>query len=108
MLAYVLTVLNRHKRAMAVVFVLLMGAALVYTMTAPKKYEARMKVLVKNERADPMVSPETNSPVVRSEVSESDVNSEIELLASNQILREVAVRNGLAPARAAGSEADGG
>ena len=96
MIAYVLTVLNRHKRALAAVFVVLMGTATAYTLTAPKKYESRMKVLVKNERADPMVTPETNSPVIRAEVSESDVNSEIELLTSSQILREVALRNGLA------------
>lgn len=54
-----------------------------------------MKIFVKHERADSVVSPDKSDAAVRAEVSESEVNSEIELLTNSELLRQVVLRNGL-------------
>jgi uncharacterized protein involved in exopolysaccharide biosynthesis len=49
-----------------------------------------MKLLVKNERKDLVVSPDSNASTVHTnELTETQVNSEIELLRSKDVLREV-------------------
>jgi uncharacterized protein involved in exopolysaccharide biosynthesis len=109
LITYVATVVNRHKKPMAAVFVAIIALVSAYVLLTPRKYQARMRVLVKHERADPVVGPDSSSPVVRREVSEADVNSEIELLTSNQTLQEVALRNRLggAPPQGAADQAGG-
>ena len=60
------------------------------TLLMPRQYESRMKVLVKNERADLVVSPDArNGGQPHGDVSETQVNSEIELLTSNDLLAKV-------------------
>ena len=71
-------VLFRRKRLILITFVLVIAGVTVGTFMRPKQYETRMKVLVKNERADTIVSADPNGGVgYRSEVSEAGINSEI-------------------------------
>jgi uncharacterized protein involved in exopolysaccharide biosynthesis len=78
------------------VFTAIVAAVVVGTLAMPKQYQTRMKVLVKNERADMIVSPDRNGASgYRSEVSENQINSEIELLNSKNLLQRVAVKTGL-------------
>src|SRR6267378_1791729 len=74
-----------------------LGTAIV-TYVIPNKYESRMKILVKNQRVDVAITPEATggAPVgVGSEVSENEINSEIELLTSRDLLIQVAKDTGL-------------
>lgn len=74
-----------------------LGTAIV-TWLLPNKYESRMKILVKNQRLDVAITPEATggAPVgVESEVSENEINSEIELLTSRDLLSQVAKETGL-------------
>lgn len=86
----------RHKRiAMLCFFGLLLGAVLA-ALFQPAQYRATTKFLVDRERQDPIVSPEQNASVVmRSEVTEEELNSEIELLQSGDVLRQVVTSCGL-------------
>jgi uncharacterized protein involved in exopolysaccharide biosynthesis len=61
------------------------------------QYVAQMKILVLRQRVDAVISPEATSPVVwgGDQVSEEDLNSEVELLRSSDLLRKVAVMTGL-------------
>lgn len=60
------------------------------TLLFPKQYESRMKVLVRNERPDLMVSAGNGTPgAVPSEVTDNKINSEVELLKSNDLLSGV-------------------
>src|ERR1700687_1886216 len=70
----------------------------VITFLLPNKYESRMKILVKNQRVDVAITPEATAgaPPVESEVSESQINSEIELLTSRDLLTQVVTECGLA------------
>lgn len=66
------------------------GVVALVTFLMPRQYESRMKVLVKNERADLVVSPDArNGGQQRGDVNETEVNSEIELLTSNDLLAKV-------------------
>jgi len=85
----------RHKRlAIACCAAVVLGALLAGLLLP--KYEARMKLLVKRERIDPIVAPEQGTQVqVQSNVSEEEMNSEAELLKADDVLRKVVVANGL-------------
>src|SRR3954462_4480218 len=65
-------------------------------------YKATMKILVQRDRQDPMVSSsqEMQNPLAPSQpVSEEDLNSEVELLTSQDVLRQVVVKCGLQNAK---------
>lgn len=77
-----------------------LGTAIV-TWLLPNKFESRMKILVKNQRVDVAITPGATggAPVgVESEVSENEINSEIELLTSRDLLSQVAKETGLGQA----------
>ena len=60
-------------------------------------YEARMEVLVNRERFNPMVTTESTSQLLipTSAVTEEEINSEAELLRSQDVLEKVVLENGL-------------
>ena len=63
----------------------------------PNQYESRMKILVKNTRADVIVTPERTDAAApnSNEVTENQINSEIELLRSHDLLEQVVRTTGL-------------
>ena len=69
----------------------------VGTLILPKKYESQMEILLTNERPDLVVSPSQGSDLPKNgTVDETRVNSEIELLRSSDIMREVVTQCHLA------------
>jgi uncharacterized protein involved in exopolysaccharide biosynthesis len=80
----------RHRSAVIMAFVLVAAAVVVSGVWLPK-YEARMKILVQRQRSDAIVTSSANAPVqyAGDEVSEEDLNSEVELLTSDDLLRKV-------------------
>ena len=97
------------RTAVLVALTVCLGTTTVVLLT-PKQYEAEMKFLVKRERADPIVSADPNAMTqAPAYVSEDEVNSEVELLKSRDLLEEVAAASGLlakaAPARRPGVSA---
>jgi uncharacterized protein involved in exopolysaccharide biosynthesis len=95
-LADVAAILLRRRRLILTTVVLVFAGVAGATFMMPKRYETRMKVLVKNARADMIVSPDsTETTGYHGEVSENDINSEIELLTSNNLLRQVVMKCGL-------------
>jgi uncharacterized protein involved in exopolysaccharide biosynthesis len=83
-------VVCRRKIPMLTVFTTIVGIVALVTFLMPRRYESHMKVFVKNERADLVVSPDArDAGQARGDVSESQVNSEIELLTSNDLLVRV-------------------
>src|ERR1700683_3154461 len=90
-------ILRRRQTQILVTFLVVVALVVVVTLVMPKQYETRMKVLVKNERVDTIVSADPNGASgYRSEVSEAQINSEIELLTGNNLLRQVVIKSGLA------------
>src|SRR5580704_7597008 len=77
--------------------VILVALAMVLAGVWTPEYAAQMKLLVLRHRVDAVISPEAVSPVVwgGDQVSEDDLNSEVELLKSTDLLRKVVVVTGL-------------
>jgi uncharacterized protein involved in exopolysaccharide biosynthesis len=90
------TPIFRHKRAG------ILTAAVLFTVTAaatsflPTLYEAEMKILVRRERVDPIVSADRNATSQgNSDVTENELNLEVELLKSRDLLEQVVLAAGL-------------
>ncbi|HXP82787.1 MAG TPA: Wzz/FepE/Etk N-terminal domain-containing protein [Verrucomicrobiae bacterium] len=60
------------------------------------RYPSRMEILVRRERSEPLVSSELNLVQTNPhEISEEELNSEVELLNSEDLLRKVVLATGL-------------
>ena len=103
----IIAVLFRQRWPMLAAFALVVIAVAVSGVWIPK-YEAQMKILALRQRSDAMVTPSANAPAQFSndQVSEEDLNSEVELLNSDDLLRKVVLTTGLAGQ--SGSSTDGG
>ena len=93
--------LFRRRGLVLFIFLAVVLGTAVVTYLLPNKYESRMKILVKNQRVDVAITPEATAGApagVDTEVSENEINSEIELLTSRDLLTQVAKDTGLAQA----------
>jgi uncharacterized protein involved in exopolysaccharide biosynthesis len=90
-------VLFRQWKFFAGVAGLVFVLAVVYAF-AGATYRAHVRVLVRRGRADPPVTAEPNAPpdFSRVEVTEEELNSEVELLKDDDVLRRVVEANDLA------------
>lgn len=92
----------RRRALVLFTFLAVITGAIAVTLLLPNRYNARMKILVKNQRVDLAITPEATSggaaPTIENEVSENQINSEIELLTSNDLLTQVVNETGLAKA----------
>src|SRR5271163_2201467 len=91
------TVLFRQRKLFLGVAGLVFVLAVVYAF-AGASYRAHVRVLVRRGRADPPVTAQPNAPpdFSRVEVTEEELNSEVELLKDDDVLRRVVETNGLA------------
>lgn len=91
------TVLFRQRKLFVGVSGLVFLLAVVYAFTGAT-YRAHARVLVRRGRADPPVAAQENAPpdFSRVEVTEEDLNSEVELLKDDDVLRRVVVVSDLA------------
>jgi uncharacterized protein involved in exopolysaccharide biosynthesis len=85
----------RRRRFMGLSFVLVFGIAALVSWMIPARYQAEVKILVNRERADTLVNPDPNTPAATASLTEEDLNSEVELLKSRDLLGQVVVACGL-------------
>jgi uncharacterized protein involved in exopolysaccharide biosynthesis len=90
-------ILFRQRRIFLTVAGLIVILAVVYAF-AGAKYRAHFSVLLRRGRSDPPVTAQPNAPpdFSRVEVTEEELNSEVELLKDDVVLRRVAQANDLA------------
>src|SRR5436189_2500537 len=92
-------ILFRHKALICTTFLTVAIGTAVLTFLMPNEYESRMKILVKNTRSDVPITPErttgTAGTYFENEVSENQINSEIELLTSDDLMKQVVTECGL-------------
>jgi uncharacterized protein involved in exopolysaccharide biosynthesis len=83
--------LFRRRRLATIIFLGVFVGALLGGLLAPREYEAEMKILVNRSRVDAVVTPDADAQptVAVPEVSEEDLNSEVELLKSRDLLEQV-------------------
>jgi uncharacterized protein involved in exopolysaccharide biosynthesis len=90
--------LFRRKALVLITFFSVVLGTIAFTFLQSDKYESRMKILVKNQRVDVAITPEATGGApasIDNEVSENQINSEIELLTSKDLLTEVVKECGL-------------
>jgi len=89
-------VLFRQRRVFVGVSGLVLAASLLYLFVG-SRYRADMKILVRPGRADAPVSAQENAPLdlTRLDITEEELNSEVELLRDEEVLRKVVQENGL-------------
>ena len=87
-------VLFRRRRVFVCVSGVVLMVALLYAF-AGARYQAQMKVLVRRGRADAPVSAGENAPLdlTRIGMTEEELNSEVELLRDEDVLRQVVEEN---------------
>lgn len=94
----VMAVLFRQRRVVALSFVTVLLAAFAVAVFSKSEYEAEAKILVEQTRQDPIVTSSTTesaAPNDIGELTEENVNSEVDLLESNDVLEKVVVACGL-------------
>jgi uncharacterized protein involved in exopolysaccharide biosynthesis len=86
----------RRRKVFVCVAGLVLAATLFYVF-AGERYEAQMKILVRRGRADAPVSAGENAPLdlTRVAMTEEELNSEVELLRDEDVLREAVEHDGL-------------
>lgn len=92
-----LTILFRKKWLVVMTFITASVIAGLFAFLMPDKYESRMRILVRNMRAETPVSAGDEVPTDRNEVSESQIVSEIELLKGRDLLEQLVKQNNLVP-----------
>ena len=85
----------RHSQLLLLCFVALSAGAVAAVMFAKPMYQAQMKLLVKHDRADSVVSAAKEPDNSRTELSEQQVLSQVELVRSDDLLEKVATEAGL-------------
>jgi uncharacterized protein involved in exopolysaccharide biosynthesis len=85
----------RQKRAVVVAFCSLLMGTVLAVILMPADYQGSTKFLIERARMDPVVSSGHEAGAVKSEVTEEELNSEVELLKSDDVMRQVVVAAGL-------------
>jgi uncharacterized protein involved in exopolysaccharide biosynthesis len=84
--------LFRRPKLVLWTFLILVTATILGIVLRPKDYQAKIEILVKRARVDAAVSPGRDSVMAGpSEVTEEELNSEVELLKSHDLLEKVVV-----------------
>jgi uncharacterized protein involved in exopolysaccharide biosynthesis len=97
--------LFRRPRLVAASFGLVFLATMLFAALSAR-YESHFKVLLRRGRFDPVVSSQPASAMdfTRPEITEEELNSEVELLSDADLLKQVVTMAGLVPANMPDSE----
>src|SRR5215469_1570043 len=90
----VMIAFRRRRIALVSFFGIFLGTIL-YIVFWPK-YRAETEILVRRDRIDPVITSQQTSPMVVSDlITEEEMNSEVELIKSEDVLRKVVIDCGL-------------
>src|ERR1700761_7665020 len=82
----------RHRRLISITFLGILSGAILIAVLQPNRYEAALKILVKKDRVDTVVTPDANQAAPLSGlVTEEELNSEVVLLKSADLLEQIVV-----------------
>lgn len=84
-----------HRKVVVLCFLGVLVGTIASAMLWPR-YKAETEILIRRERVDPVVTAQQASPMmVKDEISEEELNSEVELISSEDVLRSVVTTTGL-------------
>jgi len=80
-----------HRQAVVLCFFGVLLGTILWATIWPR-YKAETEILLRRERVDPVVTAQQTNPLmVRDEITEEELNSEVELISSEDVLRNVVV-----------------
>ena len=87
----------RRRGSFMLSFAVIFLGAIVAAVIAPKRYESETKILVHRERADPLMTAQQTAAVEQNlpSLTEEDINSEVAILRSQDLLEKVVVACGV-------------
>ena len=90
--------LFRRPRLVATSFGFVLLATILFLVLSPR-YESHFKILLRRSRFDPVVSSQPASAMdfIRPDITEEDLNSEVELLRDEDLLKQVVKMAALVP-----------
>ena len=93
----VLAPLFRHRRLVILSFSGVFLGGILAALFLANQYQGHMQILVKRERVDPVVTSEASPQTLQAAppVTEEEINSEVELLKSDDLLQKVVLATGL-------------
>jgi len=80
----------RFQRLLVWTFVVGVLAVTAYTLLTPRQYKSEMKLIMQSARSSAVISPDRTTSSVLASVSEEQLNSELEILQSEDVLSKVA------------------
>ncbi len=86
----------RHRQLILISFLGVLLGAIALAVFWPQEFRAEAKLILRNNRVDPSLGGQSDSPQQLAPISEEQVNSEVELLKSSDVLRSVVTRTNLA------------
>jgi uncharacterized protein involved in exopolysaccharide biosynthesis len=94
---HILELLFRHWRVMTIAFTATFCGAILVAIFMPPKYAAHLKVLVRHQRVEPVITTSSNGvrTITPEDVTDEEIDSEIELFRSEDLLRRVVQECGL-------------
>lgn len=84
-----LTVVFKRRWLIAVFAVLTLATAILVTLLKPPVYEVEATLVVNTSRAEIPIAPKESPQLLVSKIGEEDLNTEIEILKSRQLIEEV-------------------
>jgi uncharacterized protein involved in exopolysaccharide biosynthesis len=81
-----LAVLFRYKWSTVFFFLAVVTLVAIWTITMTPVYEVRSTILVKESRAEVPLGPSTSTQAAIEQVTQEDINSEIEILKSRELI----------------------
>lgn len=89
--------LFRRKRLLILSFFAVFAVIVIVGIISGPSFSSRMVILVNRERQDPLVSTESTTQLITADnpVTPEEINSEVELLGSRDVLEQVVADNGL-------------
>lgn len=87
----------RRRSSFTFWFAVVFLGAVVAAIVMPKRYESETKILVHRERADPLLTAQQTAAVEQNmpSLTEEDINSEVSILRSQDLLEKVVIACGL-------------
>ncbi len=87
----------RRKRLILITFLTTFLAIILLALLMGPVYSSHTEILLNRERQDPLVTPEATTQLITNSVpvTEEEINSEMELLRSRDVLEKVVLENGL-------------
>jgi uncharacterized protein involved in exopolysaccharide biosynthesis len=91
----------RWRRAILATFFAVLAGAVLAAIFLPKRYESEIEILVHRERADPLLTSEPTAAMEQNlpSLTEEDINSEVAILKSQDLLEKVVLACDLADSR---------